>query len=193
MTHTRIEAERYSFTDSHVKLMLLGYADALESAYGAVVYMHSVREDGVTTTKLFGSKSRVAPIKIISIPRLELSSCLLLAQLVGKVHLSLQVHFAKVILHTDSTIAIAWINTSANQLKTFVGNRVSKIQTLTENFEWKHIPSTQNSADIISRGVNPEELSSLALWCNVLQHLDIPEQFIEPSITSSDELNMSEL
>ncbi|GFX18192.1 uncharacterized protein TNCV_1578711 [Trichonephila clavipes] len=168
--------------------MLLGYAGASESAYGAVVYMHSVKEDGTTTTKLISSKSRVAPIKVISIPRLELSACLLLAQLVGKVRLFLQVHLAKVILHTDSTIAIAWINTPANQLKTFVGNRVSKIQTLSENFEWMHIPSAQNPADITSRGVNPEELSSLTLWWNGLQHLDIPEQFIDPSITSSDEL-----
>ncbi|GFY73828.1 integrase catalytic domain-containing protein [Trichonephila inaurata madagascariensis] len=166
----------------------LGYSDASEAAYGAVVYMHCVKEDGSTTTKLIGSKSRVAPIKVISIPRLELSACLLLAQLVEKVRLSLQVHLAKIILHTDSTIAIAWINTPANQLKTFVGNRVSKIQTLTENYEWKHIPSAQNPADIISRGVNPEELSSLTLWWNGPQHLDIPEQFIEPSITSSDEL-----
>ncbi|GFV46443.1 integrase catalytic domain-containing protein [Trichonephila clavipes] len=173
--------------------MLLGYADASESAYRAVVYMHSVKEDGTTTTKLISSKSRVAPIKVISIPRLELSACLLLAQLVEKVRLSLQVHLAKVILHTDSTIAIAWINTPANQLKTFVDNRVSKIQTLTENFEWKHIPSAQNPADIISRGVHPEELSSLILWWNGPQHLDIPEQFIDPSITSSDELYMSEL
>ncbi|GFY43314.1 integrase catalytic domain-containing protein [Trichonephila inaurata madagascariensis] len=168
----------------------LGYSDASEAAYGDVVYMHCVK-DGTTTTKLIGSKSRVAPIKVISIPRLELSACLLLAQLVGKVRLSLQVHLAKIILHTDSTIAIAWINTPANQLKTFFGNRVSKIQTLTENFEWKHIPSAQNPADIISRGVNPEELSSLTLWWNGPQHLDIPEQFIEPSITSSDELYFS--
>ncbi|GFY37460.1 integrase catalytic domain-containing protein [Trichonephila inaurata madagascariensis] len=117
--------------------MLLGYSDASEAAYGAIVYMRCVKEDGTTTTKLIGSKSRVAPIKVISIPRFELSACLLLAQLVEKVRLSLQVHLAKIILHTDSTIAIAWINTPANQLKTFVGNRVSKIQTLTENFEWR--------------------------------------------------------
>ncbi|GFS85440.1 integrase catalytic domain-containing protein [Trichonephila clavipes] len=71
--------------------MLLGYADASESAYGAVVYMHSVKEDGTTSTKLIGSKSRVAPIKVNFIPRLELSACLLLAQLVEKVRLSLQV------------------------------------------------------------------------------------------------------
>ncbi|GFW98125.1 integrase catalytic domain-containing protein [Trichonephila clavipes] len=168
--------------------MLLGYADASESAYGAVVYMHSVKEDGTTTTKLISSKYRVASINVISIPRLELSACLLLAQLVEKVRLSLQVHLAKVILHTDSTIAIAWINTPDNKLKTIVGNRVSKLQTLTENFEWKHIPSAQNPAYIISRGVNPEEVSSLTLWWNGPQHLDIPEQFIDPSITSSDEL-----
>ncbi|GFX01763.1 integrase catalytic domain-containing protein [Trichonephila clavipes] len=188
-----LKIDRYILTDSYVKLVLLGYADASESAYGAVVYMRSVREDGTTTTKLISSKSCVAPIKVISIPRLELSACLLLAQLVGKVCLSLQVHLAKVILHTDSTIAIAWINTPVNQLKTFVGNRVSKIQTLMVNFEWKHIPSAQNPADIISRGVNPEELSSLTLWWNGPQHLDIPEQFIDPSITSSDELYMLEI
>ncbi|GFY77268.1 integrase catalytic domain-containing protein [Trichonephila inaurata madagascariensis] len=149
--------------------------------------MHCVKEDGTPHNQaLFGKFS--CRNKVISIPRLELSACLLLAQLVEKVRLSLQVHLAKIILHTDSTIAIAWINTPANQLKTFVGNRVSKIQTLTENYEWKHIPSAQNPADIISRGVNPEELSSLTLWWNGPQHLDIPEQFIEPSITSSDEL-----
>ncbi|GFX35316.1 uncharacterized protein TNCV_101231 [Trichonephila clavipes] len=102
-----LKIDRYILTDSYVKVMVLGYADASESAYGAVVYMHSVKEDGTTTTKLIGSKSRVAPIKVISIPCLELSACLLLAQLVEKVRLSVQVHLAKVILHTDSTIAIA--------------------------------------------------------------------------------------
>ncbi|GFT26194.1 integrase catalytic domain-containing protein [Trichonephila clavipes] len=182
-----LKIDRYILTDSYVKLMLLGYADASESAYGAVVNMHCVKEDGTTTTKLIGIKSRVAPIKILFIPCLELSAYFHLAQLVEKVPLSLQVHLAKVILHTDSTIAIAWINTTANQLKTFVGNRVSKIQTPTENFEWKHIPSAQNPSDIISRGVNHEELSSLALWWNGPQHLDIPKQFIETLITSFDE------
>ncbi|GFY59279.1 DUF1758 domain-containing protein [Trichonephila inaurata madagascariensis] len=131
--------------------MLLEYADPSESAYGAIVYMHSFKEDGTTTTKLIGNKSRVAPIKIISIPHLELFPLIgpaALAQLVEKVRLSLQVHLAKVILHTDSTIAIVWINTLANQLKKFVGNRVSMIQTLTENFEWKHMPSAQNPAEV---------------------------------------------
>ncbi|GFR01722.1 DUF1758 domain-containing protein, partial [Trichonephila clavata] len=116
------------------------------------------KEDGTTAIKLIVIKSCVAPTKVIPIPRLELSACLLLSQLVEKVRLSLQVHFAKVILHTDSTTVISWINFLANQLKSFVSNRVSKIHTLTENLEWKHIPLALSSADIISGGVNPEEL-----------------------------------
>ncbi|GFT33047.1 DUF1758 domain-containing protein, partial [Trichonephila clavipes] len=121
------------------------HAFRIRRCFGVRIRSRSVhaqfKEDSTTTTKLISSKSRVAPIKVISIPRLELSACLLLAQLEEKVRLPLQVHLAKVILLTDSTIAIAWMNTPANQLKTFVVNRVSKIQTLTENFEWKHMPS----------------------------------------------------
>ncbi|GFT45009.1 integrase catalytic domain-containing protein [Trichonephila clavipes] len=90
---------RYILANSYVKLMLLGYADASELAYGAVVYMHSVKEDGTTTNKLISSKSRVAPIKVISIPHLELSVCLLLAQLVEKVRLSLQVDLTSHLAH----------------------------------------------------------------------------------------------
>ncbi|GFQ80605.1 DUF1758 domain-containing protein [Trichonephila clavata] len=63
----------------------LGYADASESAYGAVVYMHSVKEYGTTLTKLIASKSRIAVIKVISSPRLEILLCLMLGQLVENV------------------------------------------------------------------------------------------------------------
>ncbi|GFY23612.1 integrase catalytic domain-containing protein [Trichonephila clavipes] len=92
-----LKTDRYVLTDSYGKLILLGYADASESEYGAVVYMHSVKENGTTTTKHISSKFRVAPIKVISIARLELSACLLLAQLVEKVRPFLQVHLAKVL------------------------------------------------------------------------------------------------
>ncbi|GFR27558.1 uncharacterized protein TNCT_180381 [Trichonephila clavata] len=84
-----LKIDRYLLTDSYEKLMPLGYTDASESAYGTVVYMHCVKEDGTTTTKLIASKIRVVTIKVISIPRLELSACLLMAQLVEKVCFSL--------------------------------------------------------------------------------------------------------
>ncbi|KAG8188753.1 hypothetical protein JTE90_012224 [Oedothorax gibbosus] len=72
-------------------------------------------------------KSRVSPIRVISIPRLELCACVLLAQLVKKVRSSLILKIYDVLLHTDSTIALALLDTPANRLKTFIANRVSSI------------------------------------------------------------------
>ncbi|GBM54962.1 hypothetical protein AVEN_33519-1 [Araneus ventricosus] len=70
----------------------------------------------------------------------------------------------KVNLFSDSTVALASINSPAHQLKTFVGNRVSKIQSLTERYQWKHISSPENLADIISRNDDPTDLKNLNLW-----------------------------
>ncbi|GBM07411.1 hypothetical protein AVEN_26483-1 [Araneus ventricosus] len=100
-----------------------------------------------------------------------------------------------VILHTDSTIALAWINTQSNQLKTFIFNRVSKIQDLTENCKWRHILSHLNPDDIISRQTDPQEFSKMTLWWYGPQmsqddSLESPVQNID---VSSDKLYLSEL
>ncbi|GFS38913.1 uncharacterized protein TNIN_472691 [Trichonephila inaurata madagascariensis] len=65
---------------------------------------------------------------------------------------------------SDSTIALTWINTPPNQLKTFVGNRVSQIQQLSKDFQWKHISSEFNPADVLSRGLFVKELAANDLW-----------------------------
>ncbi|GFW38768.1 uncharacterized protein TNCV_3881351 [Trichonephila clavipes] len=123
--------EEYLLTDNSKRIILLGYCDDSIAAFGAVVYLRSYCENYTPTTKLLASKSRVIPLRTISIPRLE----------------------------WYSTIAIAWTNSSPHQLKTFVANRVSKIQALTAN-----ISSRDNPADLISRGVNPSDLEHLELW-----------------------------
>ncbi|GFY43506.1 integrase catalytic domain-containing protein [Trichonephila inaurata madagascariensis] len=69
--------------------IIKGYCDASIAVYGAVVYLRSYCENYTPTTKLLVSKSRVTPLKTISIPRLELCSCLLLSQLINKVANSL--------------------------------------------------------------------------------------------------------
>ncbi|GBN40499.1 hypothetical protein AVEN_491-1, partial [Araneus ventricosus] len=157
----KLHIDRYLLADDIKKTILVGFADASQAAYGAVVYMKSLSETNSVVMKLIASKSRIAPIKTISIPRLELSACLLLSQLVEKIIDALKMKIDDDILHTDSTIALAWINTPPNQLKTFIGNRVSKIQDLTESYKWRHISSHLNPADIISRGTDPQELAKL--------------------------------
>ncbi|XP_035232515.1 uncharacterized protein LOC118204289, partial [Stegodyphus dumicola] len=161
-----IKVNRCILSNHPSKISLIGYADASEAAYGAVVYLICVDEDHGSSSHLLASKSRVAPLKTLSIPRLELCACLLLAHLISKVSNSLKMHLDDIILCTDSTIALSWLKTSPHLLKTFVANRVSKIQRLVEPRHWKHVSSANNPADLISRGAYPHELVTSSLWWN---------------------------
>ena len=67
-----------------MKVELHGFSDASHRAYAAVVYMRSLYSDGQIDVRLVSSKSRVAPLKKQSIPRLELLGAVLLARLVNK-------------------------------------------------------------------------------------------------------------
>ncbi|GFW18305.1 integrase catalytic domain-containing protein [Trichonephila clavipes] len=112
-------------------VVLNGFADASSKAYGAVFYVQT----NEITNQLLCSKSRLAPIKSMTIPILELCSCLRLAKLIHKVKAALKMQINSVNLYSDSTIALAWINSLSNLLKTFFSNRVSQIQQLSRDLK----------------------------------------------------------
>ncbi|GFW18483.1 uncharacterized protein TNCV_1185101 [Trichonephila clavipes] len=143
-----------------------GFADASERCYGAAVYCKSKNLKSETLVRLITSNSRVAPIKSLTIPRLELCAAVLLAKLVKRVVAALQLETAEVYLWSDSMIVLAWLRKEPMDLKTFVQNRVAKIQELYPNQLWRHVPSDQNPADLVSRGVDPEKLLQQNLWFN---------------------------
>ncbi|GFX99711.1 integrase catalytic domain-containing protein [Trichonephila clavipes] len=103
---------------------------------------------------------------------ISLNDILLKAQLVKKILSTLRLNISDIVLHTDSTIALAWLNTPANRLKTFVANRVAKVQELTEGFQWNHVPSVLNPADLVSWGLRPCDLPNLRLWWHGPQFLE---------------------
>ncbi|XP_035222007.1 uncharacterized protein LOC118194903 [Stegodyphus dumicola] len=137
-------------------VVLHGFADACETAFGAVLYLQS-RSSEQCSTELLYSKSRVSSLKKISVPRLEVCARLLLAQLVKKALSALKLDISEVFLWSDSMIALACIATSPHSLKTFVRNRVTKIQNLTENYIWRHVFSKDNPSEFICGGLNPEK------------------------------------
>ncbi|XP_073841412.1 uncharacterized protein [Musca autumnalis] len=139
------------------------FTDASEKAYGAAAYMRSTFKDGTIMTRLLCSKSRVAPLKRQTIPRLELCAAVLGAQLASKIKIDLQLT-CPTWFWTDSEIVLAWINSSSAAFNTFVANRIAIIQEITQAEQWRHVSSKCNPADVLSRGISPTALKDCTLW-----------------------------
>ncbi|XP_042912542.1 uncharacterized protein [Parasteatoda tepidariorum] len=109
------------------------------------------------------------------------------SKLVKKVIIALDLPISNIYLWSDSMIVLSWIRKESFLLMTFVANRVSQIQDLTNIDSWRYVPSTENPADIISRGFDPDKLSQCRLWfeepnflCNnEYPNRDIPSRVIE--------------
>ncbi|XP_066595071.1 uncharacterized protein [Prorops nasuta] len=144
---------------------LHGFCDASNSGYGACVYLRTQNKYGKVVCHLVSAKSRVAPIKPTTIPRLELCGSLLLAKLCHEITRSLGIKsISKTVLWSDSTIALCWIRTPPHLLQTYVSNRVASIQEMTSRHSWRHVRTDDNPADAISRGQLPDEFVKNKIW-----------------------------
>lgn len=168
---------------------LHGFADASGTAYGACLYIRAVRFDFHVDCQLLCSKSRIAPLCEMTIPRLELCAALLLARLTVKILPLLKITLRNVVLYSDSQIFLAWRNKSPGQLQTFVRNRIVEINQLTAEFTWHYIRSEDNPADIVSRGQLPLALSINQKWWKGYQVL----LQCNPQLTTYDEIPDEEL
>ena len=127
-----------------------GFSDARGAAYGAVVYVLNVKTNQPI---IVTSKSKVAPLKETSIPRLELLGALVLSKLILRVRSAMErlLVVTRIYCWTDSMVVLYWLN-SKRDLKQFVRNRVNKIKDRVEVSNWKHCPGKENPSDLLTRG-----------------------------------------
>ena len=138
------------------------FSDASSHAYGAVVYLRTVYEDTSISTSLIYSKSRVVPLKKTTMHRLELSAALLLARILT--YLKKVYGFSDIFAWSDSEIVLSWLQRPPTAWKTYVAHRVAAIQEAVPASKWRHVPTKDNPADLLSRGIPLSLLPSNRLW-----------------------------
>ena len=145
------------------------FSDASLEGYGIVAYVRIVGVDGTISVSLVNAKAQVVPIETVkrvsedqeahknSIPRLELTAARLAAIIKDMVVREMEpvTTLSKFYLWTDSETVMKWIQDRKTRYKTFIHNRKSAINELTDVSDWRTLPSEENPADDCSRGLDP--------------------------------------
>ena len=151
---------RYHVDDRPIsEVQLHIFCDASELAFASVGYLRLTLKDGDHVCSFVMSKSRLAPIKTITLPRLELNAAVIGARLSRLLVHEMDLPIERIQYWTDSTLVLQYIQNTVQRTKIFVANRVTEIRETSSPESWSHVPGDQNPADIASRGViNPRKL-----------------------------------
>lgn len=148
----------------NAKVKLHAFGDASEVGYASVVYLRFAHEDGKVSTSLVMSKTQVAPLRKITLLRLELMAAVITATLCFYVKGALDCPINHIVCWTDNSSTLHWIRGAASQWKPFVANRVIEIQSLLDPSVWRYCLGPQNPADLPTRGLSASQLRESHLW-----------------------------
>ncbi|XP_071635052.1 uncharacterized protein [Temnothorax longispinosus] len=164
-----------------------GFSDASQDAIAAVVYLRSCTTDDLITITFVASKTKVAPLKRLTIPRLELAAAALLVKLLNSILLTLNKPHLPIFAWIDSQVAHKWITNHPSRWKEYVHNRVCFIQDTLPQCKWGLVPGVENPADLATRGISPSQLNESSMWWSGPEWLSKTSSFwpmISPSIVS---------
>ena len=162
----KINRSPFSSISGDYNVQIHGFCDASESAYAAVCYLRIRTSTGATEVSYLMAKTRVSPLKPVSIARLELMAAHSLAKLARYVleALKVQLTINETFLWSDSEIVLAWISKPSSNWKVFVRNRVQDIHDSFPSSVWGHCPGVENPADFHSRGMKLADLKVSELY-----------------------------
>ncbi|XP_075150485.1 uncharacterized protein LOC142224588 [Haematobia irritans] len=157
------------------EIQIHGFCDASKGAYCACVYLRLQTSTSTVFSNLFMAKSKVAPLKPVSLPKLELNGALLLSHLVKYVSQIFGNQIASITLWSDASIVLGWLSKPPYSWETYVANRTAQIHELVPNAKWRYVATHHNPADIGTRGSSPRDLAANFLWWNGPSWLTNPE------------------
>ncbi len=155
----KLRVPRCVTKDSKLEARYHVFCDASADAYAAAAYYVTKEE-----SRLIASKTKVSPLKAISIPRLELLAAELVLDMTKFIKDTVDTSEQEFHYWSDSMNVLAWLETESRSLHEFVGNRVAKITEETKPHQWHWVNTEDNPADIPSRGVKADKLINNELW-----------------------------
>ncbi|XP_062541306.1 uncharacterized protein LOC134209336 [Armigeres subalbatus] len=177
---SELQIPRCYFGDAHPKsyrsLELHIFTDAGELGYGCSAYFRVETDKGVRCS-LVMAKSKVAPLKYQSIPRMELQAALLGARMMHTVCDNHTLPIKEKFIHTDAEVVLAWIRSHHRNYKPFVAYRVGEILSLTQPEIWRYVPSKANIADCQTKWGKETVLQSGGQWFKGPSFLYLPREF----------------
>ena len=158
------------------------FGDSSQDVVSAVAFLRGKINTGngcsTEVAFVFGN-ARVAPMKALTIPKLELQAALLAARLRNEVQRALTSQIDRAFMWTDSTTVLQCLHFLEKQ-PVFVANRVAKILELTTTDEWYHVQSADNPADAGPRGLSAKTLQQSS-WVKGPEFLKTDQWPIKPS------------
>ncbi|XP_038106872.1 uncharacterized protein LOC119766411 [Culex quinquefasciatus] len=141
------------------------FSDASELAYGCAAYLRAVI-DGQVHCSLVMARSKVAPLKRQSIPRLELMAACMGARMSQQILGTHTLQIDRTVFWTDSRTVLAWLHADPYKYKQFVAFRVGEILELTRLDDWRWVPSKKNIADVLTKWGPGPPLQNDSEWRN---------------------------
>ena len=139
------------------------FSDTIASAigYGQVTYLRSVDDKDNIHCAFLMWKSRLAPLKAMTIPRLELTAATTSVRVGGMVSREWNDPVDREIYWTD---VLKYIRNETKRFHVFVANRVQRIRDETDPIQWRHVDSENNPADDASRGLEGYQITKRHRW-----------------------------
>lgn len=140
------------------------FCDASQVAYSTVSYLRVTDTKGRVHCSFVFGRARLAPLKQLTIPRLELCAAAMAAKADEMLRRELTVKLEESTFWTDSMIVLQYLSNHEHKFHTFVANRIASILDISMASQWRHVNTRLNPADDATRGLSAEEFMKDARW-----------------------------